>query len=142
MAEPTNATNPDPRRSGRAFFWAGVFLCLLGPTLFAVEFALKHLAVPWYSPALATLAVLCLLASVVRRRTVSRWAALVFVALFAAIQWYGLAVIIKLPEYKGPVRVGKSIPAFQGNRSDGSAFTNSELKGDRRHVLVFFRGRW
>jgi hypothetical protein len=142
MVVPTNASNPVPHRSGRAFFWAGVFLCLLGPMLFAVEFSLKRLAVPWFSPALATLAVFCLIMAVVRRRTVSRWVALVLIALFAGIQWYGLAVFIKLPDYKGPVQVGKSIPAFQGKRADGSPFTNSELKGDKRHVLVFFRGRW
>ena len=142
MVVPTNSSSAVPRQSGRAYIWAGIFLCLLGPMLFAVAFASKHLAVPWYSPALATLAVFCLIVAVVRRRNAMRWATLLFVAAFAGIQWYGLAVLIKLPEYKGPVRVGKSIPAFQGKRADGSAFTNSELHGGKRHVLVFFRGRW
>ena len=57
MVVPTNSSSAVPRQSGRAYIWAGIFLCLLGPMLFAVAFASKHLAVPWYSPALATLAV-------------------------------------------------------------------------------------
>src|SRR5439155_152834 len=73
-------TSPAIDRSrGRALLWLGLCLCLLGPALVVAQFSLKRLAVPWYSPALATLGACLLLASLVRRRTVVRFLALLLV---------------------------------------------------------------
>src|SRR5438046_3148638 len=78
------------RPPGRAYFWAGLGACLLGPALVAAQFGLKHLATPWYSPALATLGAFLLLAAAARRRSIPRVTALVLVAAFAGLQWYFL----------------------------------------------------
>ncbi len=49
---------------------------------------------------------------------------------------------MRLPAYTGPVTVGQSFPPFATTRSDGTAFTQSDLQGEANNVLVFFRGRW
>jgi hypothetical protein len=138
------ATTPtvESRARGRGYFWAGIAACLLGPALVAAQFQLQHLIVPWYSPVLATLGVFLLLAAVFRRRSVPRLIALVLVAAFAGLQWYFLAVLMKLPEYAGPARAGEPIPAFHSTLADGQPFTEADLRDGSRHALIFFRGRW
>jgi hypothetical protein len=131
-----------PTSSGRAYLWAGIGACLLGLALVALQFlGLKHLAVPWYSPALATLGALLLLAAVARRRTIPRVAALVLVAVFAGYQWYFLAVQMKLPDYAGPARAER-FPAFHSTFATGGSFTEADLHDGSRRAMVFFRGRW
>jgi hypothetical protein len=49
---------------------------------------------------------------------------------------------LRLPEYTGPIVVGKPLPEFTTSRADGSPFTSRDLGGDTNDVLVFFRGHW
>jgi len=132
------------RARGRGYFWAGIGVALLGLALAVAQFVVvKYLAVPWYSPALATLGALLLLVSLARRRTVPRLLALVLVAALAAYQWYFLGALMKLPDYAGPAR-GRQLPAFRSVRADGQAFTEADLspRDGSRRAMVFFRGRW
>jgi hypothetical protein len=76
MPTPSSA---NPRSRGRAYLWAGIGVCVLGLVLIAVQFNLKYLFVPWYSPALATLGTAWVLISVTRRRSIFRILALVLV---------------------------------------------------------------
>jgi hypothetical protein len=137
------ATSPATDRSrGRAYFWAGLAAWLLGLALVFVQFGLKHLFVPWYSPVLATLGAFLLLASVARRRSIPRVVALVLVAALAGLQWYFLVSLVKLPDYEGPAKAGKQLPAFRTTLADGRPFTRADLRDGSQRVLVFFRGRW
>jgi hypothetical protein len=140
----TLATTPSAgqRSRGRAYFWAGISACLLGLALAVVQFELKYLAVPWYSPVLATLGAFLLVVAVARRRSIPRMVALVLVAAFAGLQWYFLVSLMKLPDYEGPARAGQPIPAFHSSLANGRPFTEEDLRDGSRHVLVFFRGRW
>jgi hypothetical protein len=137
-----STTPPATRRRspGRAYFWAGVGVCLLGPALAVAQFSLKLQFVPWYSPALATLGALLLLAAVARRRGVVRVTALLLVTAVAALQWYFLVSLTKLPDYAGPAR-GDKLPAFRSTFADGRPFTEKDLRDGSWRVLVFFRGR-
>jgi hypothetical protein len=135
-------TPPAQQRSpGRAYFWVGICICLLGPLLVMAQFSWKHLGVPWYSPVLASLGAVLLLVAVVRRPGIVRVVALLLVAGFAALQWYFLAMV-KLPAYDGPAQAGKQLPAFSTTLADGRPFTEADLRDGSRRVLVFFRGRW
>jgi hypothetical protein len=130
------------RASGRAYLWAGIGACLLGLALVFVQFSLKRLFVPWYSPILASVGAIFVLLSVARRRSVVRIVVLLLVAAFAAYQWYFLVSLMKLPDYTGPVQAGKPLPPFQATLADGQPFTDADLHDGSRQVLTFFRGRW
>ncbi len=130
------------RSRGRAYLWAGVGACLLGPVLAVIQFSLRQLAVPWYSPVLATCGAVLLLVSLTRQRSVARVMTLVLVAGFAGFQWFVLGYALKLPDYAGPARVGQPFPAFASTLADGSPFTDADLRDGSRRVLTFFRGRW
>lgn len=137
------AEKPDVRAaSGRGLVWAGFGLCVLGIVLFVLQFRMKILGTPWYSPALATVGALLILASLGRRRTIGRFVALVLVAAFAGLQWFAFGVLFKLPEYTGPARAGEKLPDFHATFANGQPFTTSDLEADRPTVMVFFRGRW
>jgi hypothetical protein len=136
----TPSTASLPR--GRRYFWAGIVACLLGPAAIFGQVKLQQLIVPWYSPVLATFGALLLLVAVFYRRSIPRLIALVLVAGFAGLQWYFLAVLMKLPDYTGPAKAGDPIPAFHTTRADGRSFTDEDLRGGSRHAMVFFRGRW
>jgi hypothetical protein len=116
-----NAPNPLPTppgkdySCGRAYFWAGIGACLLGLGLFFVQFALKYLFVPWYSPVLASVGAGLLLAAVTGRRSIPRLTALLVVTALAALQWYFLVSMMKLPDYTGPAQAGKQLPAFNAS---------------------------
>jgi hypothetical protein len=142
MSAPATTASVAPCPPGRAYFWAGIALGLLGPVAAVVQFGLKHLSAPWYSPVLATLGALLLLVAVVRRRSIPRVITLVLVAAFAGLQWYFLAVLTKLPEYTGPARAGEPMPVFHGTLADGRPFTQEDFRDESRHVMAFFRGRW
>jgi hypothetical protein len=136
-------TSPSKERSqGRAYFWAGIGACLLGLALVAVQFGLKYLFVPWYSPMLFTLGAVLVFLSVVRRRSVLRIVALVLVTVLAGLEWYVLVSMIKLPDYTGPAQPGKKLPHFQAVLANGRPFTESDLSDGSRRVMTFFRGRW
>jgi hypothetical protein len=130
------------RSPGRAFFWVGIGAALLGPAVAAAQFSLKQLFVPWYSPVLATFAIVLLLVAVARRRSILRVGALVAVAAFAGWQWYILAVALKLPAYEGTAQPGQAFPAFHSSLADGRPFTEADLRDGSRRVMVFFRGPW
>jgi len=138
----TTAPPGSSRSRGRAYFWAGLGACLLGLGLFVAQLNLKRLAVPWYSPALATVGVCLLLVAVARRRSIPRVVALVVVTALAGYQWYFLAVLMKLPDYEGPAQAGQQLPAFRSALADGRPFTEADLRDGSRRALVFFRGRW
>src|SRR5262249_40467940 len=110
---PQAAPAADPTQ-GRGYFWAGIFVCLLGFALGAVQYyVLKKLIVPWYVAVLATLGVLLMALSVGRRRTIPRIVAFVLIAALAGFEWLFLGYFSKLPDYPGPARVGEKIPAFR-----------------------------
>jgi hypothetical protein len=92
-------------------------------------------------PGLATLGVLLVIMALVYARSVVRVLALVLVGVLAAGEWYVLVKVAKLPEYTGPVEVGKPLPAFEAQLADGSRFGLEDLNGKQNTVLVFVRGR-
>jgi hypothetical protein len=130
------------RSTGRAWFWAGIGVCLLGVALFFVQFSLKLMFVPWYVPALASVGALLLLVAVARRRSIVRIATLLLLAAFAGLQWHFLVVLMKLPSYDGPAQPDKPFPAFQSTLANGKPFTEEDLQDKSRRAMVFFRGRW
>ncbi len=144
MATLSTVSTPTTQRpTGRAYFWGGVGLFLLGLGLMPVQlFGLKFLVVPWYSPVLATLGALLLLVALTRRVSVLGVVALVLIAASAGLQWFVLAVMIKLPDYQGPARVGEQLPAFEAAYADGRSFTDVDLRDGSRRAMFFFRGRW
>jgi|SRR5579884_171034 len=138
-----STTSPSIDRSrGRVIFWAGIGACLLGLVLVVIQFGLKLVFVPWYSPILATVGAVFLLLSAASRRSVARVAALVLVTAFAGLQWYFLVFMMKLPEYNGPAQPGKRLPPFQAMFANGRSFTEADLADGSRRVMTFFRGRW
>ena len=108
---------------------------------FAIQLSLERLMLPWYMPAAAMLGVACVVASLWKRRTVWRALALVVVVFLAGLEFAALYAM-RLPAYAGPIAVGRSFPAFEARRADGTPFTQDDLIGDQHHALVFFRGRW
>jgi hypothetical protein len=132
------------RSQGRKLFWFGILVCLLGPALMAGQFlVLKYLAMPWYSPALATLGALLLLVAVLYRRSIPRLIGFVLIAAFAGFQWFFLSSVMKLPAYEGTARAGNQMPAFSATPvADGKTFTDADLRDGNRRVVTFFRGRW
>jgi hypothetical protein len=142
LATPSAAPAAVQRASGRTFLWLGILLALLGPIAYIVQLSLKQLKVPWYLPVVGTLAAGLLLWSLWRKRSVWRFLALGLVGLLATFEWWVVLSLTKLPAYTGPVAAGQAFPAFTAMGADGSSFTQEHFKGDKRTVLVFFRGRW
>ena len=136
------ANSPVQERSaGRGYLWLGIGLSVLGVALFVAQFALHQMIVPWYMPALTTLGVLLLLGSLARRRSITRFVALVLIVALAGFQWF-LLLHSKLPSYEGPARAGLKMPAFQTALADGRSFSDKDLQDGTLSVLTFFRGRW
>jgi hypothetical protein len=133
-----------PRRpTGRLYVALGVAVALLGPALYVWQIlGARWLRDPWYVPVSATLGVALLLVALGRARSVWRILALVLVGLLAAGEWYFLLVLARLPDYTGPVVVGRPFPPFTTTRAGGSSFDQDSLKGEQNTVMVFFRGRW
>src|SRR5437762_2561428 len=114
MTSVSTTASAQSRARGRGYLWAGIGLCLLGLAINFVQFfALKKFFVPWYMPAMATLAILLLFAALAQRRSVTRVVSLALVAGWAGFGWYFLVSLAKLPEYTGPAHAGRPIPAFQ-----------------------------
>jgi hypothetical protein len=127
---------------GRNYLWAGVALCVLAVGLVIVQYGVGLLIVPWYAPVLTTLAVILVVCSLAKRRTVVRFVAAGLIGLLAGLEWHFLTSLSKLPEYQGPAQVGQQIPAFETKLADGQPFADQDLRDSRTSVLVFFRGRW
>jgi hypothetical protein len=119
----------------------GLALAVLGIVIFAVQISRQRLAMPWYMPAMASLGVVLVVASLLERRTVWRVLGLLAILLLTSAE-VALVYMSRLPPYTGPIAVGEPFPTFQASRSDGAPFTEPDLAGDRNNVMVFFRGRW
>jgi hypothetical protein len=120
---------------------AGLGLPVLGVAAYAIQLSLRSLVMPGYMPVAALLGVALVIASLWKRRTIWRMLALVVVVLLAGFELMALYAM-RLPPYAGPIAVGRSFPAFEARRADGTPFTHNDLIGDQHHALVFFRGRW
>jgi hypothetical protein len=121
--------------------WTGVLAAIAGIVVYMAQMNAGMLSTPWYAPALATLGVVLILVSLVRRFSVWRLAALLLVGAIMAFEWW-LLLGSALPAYAGPVKTGQPFPAFTAARADGEPFTQDNLKGDQDTILVFFRGHW
>ena len=130
------------RSRGRAYFWAGIGVCLLGIVLMVVQYSLKQLFVPWYVAVAATLGVLLQLCALARRRSIVRVIVLLLITALAGFEWLFLVSLSKLPAYEGPAQVGRPLPAFRTTLADGSQITEKDLQQGKPSVLVFFRGHW
>ena len=127
---------------GRIYVWLGMLVALAGVAVYFIQFNAKILRTPWYTPICATIGVALVLLALVHSRTIWRWAALVFLTLFAAAEWAMILVAFSTPAYTGPVKVGQPFPEFATKLADGSTFTQNDLKGEQNTVMVFFRGHW
>jgi hypothetical protein len=139
MTDSANA--PPARAGGRLLMLAGLGLAVLGVAAFAIQLSLRRLMVPWYMPAAAMLGAALVGASLWKRRTVWRVLAMVVIVCLAGSELLALNAM-RLPPYPGPIAVGRSFPAFEARRADGTPFTQRDLIGDQHQALVFFRGRW
>jgi hypothetical protein len=138
----TDSTNALPSASrGRLLAPAGLALTVLGVAAYAIQLSLGRLMLPWYMPAAALFGVALVAASLWKRRTAWRALALVVALAIAGFELLALGAL-RLPPYQGPIAVGRSFPAFEARRADGTPFTQNDLIGDQHHALVFFRGRW
>jgi hypothetical protein len=137
----TSSLSPPRPSSGRLLLFLGLGVAALGLVACVVQFSLNRLVTPWYLPSTATLGVLCVGLALYQRRTVWRLLALLLLLVLAGGEWWFL-LGLRLPPYTGPIAVGKSFPAFETTRSDGTRFTQRDLEGQQNQVLVFFRGRW
>jgi hypothetical protein len=137
----TSSISAPQQFRGRRFLLLGVGLSVVGVVAYVVQIALERLIVPWYMPVLASLGVVFIIISLVRRRTVWRILALTLVVLLAGAEW-AMIYALRLPAYTGPIAVGLPFPAFETTRADGTPFAQRNLAGDQNTVLVFFRGRW
>jgi hypothetical protein len=143
MATTQQITTPAVERSrGRGLLWLGILLAVLAVVASFVQVQLKFLFVPWYVPAVTTLGLVFVIASLAQRRSVTRIIFFVLIAALAGLEWYFVASLSKLPDYAGPARPGQKIPAFETTLADGRTFTDSDLRDGTSSVLTFFRGRW
>jgi hypothetical protein len=142
MTTITPPTAAPPARPGRLLVRLGIALAVLPIVAFLIQsMVLKIQRVPWYVPLLCTIGALCFVAAFAQRRSLGRVIGMALVGLLAAGQWYMFGVLMALPAYTGPVAVDKPFPVFQTTKSDGTAFTQADLR-DQTTVLTFFRGRW
>jgi hypothetical protein len=143
MNERSHLTVDTSRHPGRAYLLLGILSALAGPGIYFVQVVgAKVLMAPWYVPLMATAGVLFLLLALVRSRSVTRWVAVVCIALLAAAEWGMMLVELSAPAYTGPVKAGQPFPAFTTTLANGSSFTQNDLTGEQNTVLVFYRGWW
>lgn len=128
--------------TGRVWVWLANLAMFGGLLAMVVQFAVvKQLGVPWYLAVLGTLGAVLMAVALVQRFALSRGLAVALFVVLAVLEWVALVVLVRLPAYAGPARVGEPIPAFTTTLADGSSFSDSDLRGGPS-VLVFFRGRW
>ena len=135
-----NSTNALPRRW--PLFALGLLLFVVGPVLYFGQISLKQLWTPWYLPALATIGIMLMCASVRQRRGAWRSVGLLLFSLLCVAEWYLMLVAAKTPVYSGPAQAGSRLPSFAATLADGTPFTNKDVENEIRSVLVFNRGRW
>ncbi|HMF10765.1 MAG TPA: hypothetical protein VKE94_00615 [Gemmataceae bacterium] len=142
MNEQNQSSTATRRHPGRVYLFLAVLFALVGPALYFGQLSAKVLTTPWYVPLLATAGVASAALALLRARSIWRWAAIILVTLLAAAEWAFLLVAMGTPAYTGPAKSGQAFPAFATSLADGSAFSQSDLKGDQGTVMVFFRGHW
>jgi len=125
-----------------ALFIAGILLFVLGPAIYAVQFHVGRLEVPWYAPLLASAGVAFMILSVWRRRGVVRMLLLVLFTLACGFEWFIVVVASATPTYAGPAQPGRKVPEFTASLAEGTPFTEKDLAEGRSTILLFFRGRW
>jgi hypothetical protein len=131
-----------PKTGGRPLLWLGLLAAVAGLPLYVVQLSANNLMTPWYAPALAALGTALVLLSLVRRRTAWRAVALLFAGLLTAGQCWFLFSLARLPADTGRIAKNQELPEFTAYRADGTPFTQTDLKGDKDTILVFFRGNW
>jgi hypothetical protein len=62
--------------------------------------------------------------------------------LLCGFQWFFFVELSRNPPYTGPAQVGAKVPAFKAVYADGKPFSNADLEGDQRAIILFYRGRW
>lgn len=138
---------PNPTRettTPKAWPWMVVGgLCFaLGPLLLWGQMTLHRMGMPWYIPGLATVGVIALWVAGVRRPSILLRIVSLSALLLCALEWYGLAVGTRTPQYTGPIAVAKPIPRFATKLVTGESFSHRDLAHGHPSLLVFFRGRW
>lgn len=129
------------RSAGRAWLLLGLALATLGVLAYLAQVRAVRLTMPWYLPITGALAAILVILSLRQVRSLWRILALIFVLLLTGLE--ALFVLsTRLPAYTGPIAVGEPFPAFATLRADGTPFTERDLGGSQRDVIVFFRGRW
>src|SRR5262245_61352539 len=101
------AIAPPARSTGRSLLYLGMLTALAGVAIFMVQFNAAILKTPWYMPILATVGMVLIFASLKQQRTAARWIAAGLFTLFAGFQWFAMLVMMKLPAYVGPAKVGQ-----------------------------------
>lgn len=133
--------SPPAPASGRRFLAGAIVFPVLGILVYAAQLFAQRLWFPWYLPVLAGVGVACGVAALRRRRTVVRVLALTVAVLLAGGEIF-LLNALRLPGYVGPLAGGRTFPAFETRRADGTRFGQSDLVGATSNAIVFFRGRW
>jgi hypothetical protein len=130
---------PEPS-PGRLFLFLGLGLSILTPLAWIGQVLMGALKVPWYLPAVGTLAVVLVGVSVWQSWTVWRGLTLALALLLSAADW-AVVLMTRLPNYPGTLAERQLFPEFKTSRANGQPFTQADLR-DTNTVLVFFRGWW
>jgi hypothetical protein len=123
-------------------FLIGILLFVLGPVIYVIQFRAHVFGTPWYVPILATIGVLLMIVSALRRRGMTRSIVLGLLIFVCGLEWLTLLVLTKTPAYNGPAVTGHQVPAFTTTRADGAVFSDQDLAKGASTILLFFRGRW
>jgi hypothetical protein len=140
-AQPQTVTAA-PRSRGRLLFCLGILLFIAGPALYAWQMSVPNLAVPWYLPIMSTLGLLFMLRAMWLRPGILRGIGLLFFLALCGLEWYGMLVMMKTPDYTGPAQVGNKVPTFVAALADGTTFNDQDLHNGKPTVMLFFRGHW
>jgi hypothetical protein len=130
------------RYPGRIYIGLGIVTALLGLFFYLYQLFNSLLTTPWYLPVFGTVGLGLMVVALFMAWTRWRLVGVVLLGLFAGLEWYFILVFTVLPHYQGPVKEQGSFPAFRTTFSDGTSFTEKDLKGGKDTVMVFFRGRW
>ena len=142
MATLSPPTTAKRRYPGRIYIGLGIVTALLGLFFYLYQLFNSLLTTPWYLPVFGTVGLGLMVLALFMAWTRWRLVGVVLLGLFAGLEWYFILVFTVLPHYQGPVEEQDSFPAFRTTLSDGTPFTEKDLKGNKDTVMVFFRGRW
>lgn len=111
--------------------WA---LLLAGISAQVVMWYIGSFSLPYVMVGLGAIGVFFALKAVRAQKSIGRWISLVVIGLATLVMVP--TFIMRLPEYKGPIAVGKPLPA----KFLSATGMTSERPMSR--VYVFFRGKW